>query len=81
MIELVTVAIKEVLNVEKDITKETRLFEDLGLDSTSIIELLMSLEDNISSLEIDPEELKADHFKNVETLSNYVLSNLGEEVH
>ncbi|WP_210470968.1 acyl carrier protein [Sporosarcina sp. 6E9] len=80
MIELIISAIKEVVNVDHAIQKDTKLFDDLSLDSTSIIELLMVLEDVVPNLIIDPEELKADHFKTVETLSEYALSSLGEEV-
>lgn len=80
MIELVTSAIKEVVNVNYEIQKDTKLFDDLSLDSTSIIELLMVLEDIVPNLIIDPEELKADHFKTVETLSEYALASIGEEV-
>jgi acyl carrier protein len=82
MIELVKVAINDVLNDEdKSITVSTKLFEDLDLDSTSIIELLMALEDNIPELSIDPEDLRAEHFESVNTLADYALNHMGEKVY
>ena len=47
------------------------LFDDLGLDSTSVIELLMTLEDTVG-LEIDPDELGPEVFRTVGTLAEYV---------
>jgi len=55
---------------------EVSLFDDLGLDSTSIIELLMSLEDT-TSLEIDPDELLPEVFQTVGSLSDYIEASSG----
>ncbi|WP_062216625.1 acyl carrier protein [Streptomyces sp. NBRC 109706] len=52
-------------------TPELSLFDDLGLDSTSVIELLMSLEDTVG-LEIDPDELGPEVFRTVGSLTDYV---------
>ena len=49
----------------------TRLFEDLHLDSTSVLELLMALEDALD-IEVDPDELRAEDFTTVESLAEYV---------
>jgi acyl carrier protein len=66
------IALSIVLNREvTGLEPETRLFEDLAMDSTSIIELLMSLEDTMS-LEIDPDELSADVFRTVGSLTGYL---------
>lgn len=80
IIELVKVAIKEIIKTDKEITGETRLFEDLNLDSTSIIEFLMALEDTVSGLYIDPEELSVEHFQSVNTIADYILAHIGNEV-
>ena len=50
------------LNMEADqaINLNTSLFDELHLDSTSVLELLMTLEDRIDGLEIDPDELEPD---------------------
>lgn len=72
MIAAVEAALSEVLNREvTDLTDETRLFEDMHLDSTSILELMMSLEDAVGIL-VDPETLDMDDFKSVGTLANYL---------
>ncbi|GGZ46606.1 acyl carrier protein [Streptomyces inusitatus] len=57
------------------ITEDTRLFEDLFLDSTSVLELLVTLED-LTGLEVDPEELDMDDFRTVGTLADRVGSQL-----
>ncbi|MFY1670280.1 acyl carrier protein [Plantactinospora sp. WMMB334] len=57
--------------------KETRLFEDLHLDSTSILELLMALEDSVG-IEVDPENLEMSDFTSLETLAEYVTGNLND---
>lgn len=65
-------ALSEVLEREVvDLTEQVRLFEDLHLDSTSVLELLMSLEDSIG-FSVDPENLDMDDFKSVGTLSDYL---------
>lgn len=70
--EHLTVALSAVLNREvTGVTPALRLFEDLGLDSTSVIELLMSLEDTIG-LEIDPDELGPEVFQTVGSLTDYI---------
>ncbi|MEV7652295.1 acyl carrier protein [Kocuria marina] len=59
-------------------TPETRIFEDIGLDSTSAMEVLMDLEDH-SSLEIDPNSLCIDDFETVQAFTQYLDRNLGQE--
>ncbi|ADJ45411.1 acyl carrier protein [Amycolatopsis mediterranei S699] len=55
--------------------EETRLFDDLHLDSTSVLELLMALEDTVG-IEVDPESLEVSDFKTIGTLAGYVSDNL-----
>jgi acyl carrier protein len=65
-------ALSEVLNKEiVDLRPDVRLFEDLDLDSTSVIDLLMSLEDTID-LEIDPDDLGPEVFTTVGSLCDYI---------
>jgi acyl carrier protein len=74
IVEHVRVALSAVLNRDiVEFTLESRLFEDLALDSTSVIELLMTLEDTIG-LEIDPDDLSPDSFKTVGSLTEYIES-------
>ncbi|WNI18952.1 acyl carrier protein [Actinacidiphila sp. ITFR-21] len=72
IINHVSIALSTVLNREvPQLTEESRLFEDLALDSTSVIELLMGLEDTIA-LEIDPDELEPEVFRTVGSLTDYI---------
>lgn len=57
------------------VSEDARLFDDLHLDSTAVLELLMALED-VSGIEVDPEKLDMDDFKTVGTLTDYVVANL-----
>jgi acyl carrier protein len=60
-----------------ELGERTRLFEDLALDSMSVLELLMGLEDGIG-LEIDPTELDADVFSTVGSLTDYVCAQFAK---
>lgn len=74
--EHIRVALSIVLNRElDDLHQDVRLFEDLALDSTSVIELLMALEDTIG-LEIDPDELEPEVFYTMASLTDYVAAGL-----
>lgn len=56
MFEQIRSLMAEALNVsEEEITLETRLKEDLGIDSLDAVELIMELEDEFN-LEIDETE-------------------------
>ena len=69
----INVALAEVLQREiTGLAEETRLFEDLDLDSTTVIELLMALED-VCGVELDPETLGPEHFATVGSLADYLL--------
>ena len=70
--EAVRAALGTVLNKElPELPPQTRLFSDLALDSTSVIELLMALEDTLG-LQIDPDELTPEVFETVGALNAYV---------
>ncbi|KAA2264199.1 acyl carrier protein [Solihabitans fulvus] len=56
-----------------ELTEDTRLFEDLRLDSSSILELLMLVED-ATGITVDPEDLDMDHLKSVRSFADYVES-------
>lgn len=58
---------------------EIRLFDDLHLDSTTMLEMLMALEESIG-LVVDPEELDVDDFETVDTFTDFVLSAQGSPV-
>ncbi|MEU8672246.1 acyl carrier protein [Streptomyces bacillaris] len=68
----VETALSEVLEREvTGLTEEIRLFEDLHLDSTSVMEMLMELEDSMKIV-IDPENLDMDDFQTIATLTGYL---------
>jgi len=71
----ITVALSEVLQRDlDDVAEDTRLFEDLNLDSTTVIELLMALEDVLGIL-VDPDTLEPEHFTTVGALADYVMTS------
>ncbi|MFS8098612.1 phosphopantetheine-binding protein [Lentzea alba] len=59
----------------RSLGEDARLFEDLALDSTTIIELLLALEDEVA-IDIEPDELGAGVFESVGSLTDYVESKL-----
>jgi acyl carrier protein len=62
LVRAVAESIAEVLKSDLPaLTERTRLFEDLHLDSTTILELLMALEDRVG-MEVDPESLNMDDY-------------------
>jgi acyl carrier protein len=66
--------LSEVLKIElPDVTEQTRLFDDLHLDSTASLELLMAVEEAVD-VEFDMEELDMDDFRTVGTLVDSVLA-------
>lgn len=68
-------ALGDVLDSElPEITEHTRLF-DLGLDSTSVLELLLQLEDALGR-EFDNENLQMSDFETVGTLADFVVTQL-----
>jgi acyl carrier protein len=78
--ELVTVisgCLQEVLKRPlPDLDEQTRLFEDLHLDSTTILELLMAVEETVG-VEFDMEALNMDDFATVATFADSVESIAG----
>ena len=71
----ITIALSEVLQTDLDtLAEDTRLFEDLNLDSTTVIELLMALEDVLGIL-VDPDTLEPEHFTTVGKLADYVMAD------
>lgn len=65
-------SLSQVLGRElRDVGPETRLFEDLNLDSTSLLELLMAIEEDLG-VEFDAEDLEQQHFQTILSLSSFV---------
>ena len=74
IVAAIEAALSEVLETEvSGLTEDTSFFDDLHLDSTSIMELLMSLEDEIDIV-VDPETLDMDDFKSVGSFTSFLLA-------
>ncbi|MQY14767.1 Acyl carrier protein [Streptomyces sp. RB5] len=58
-------------------TADTKLFEELGLDSTSVLELLMTLEDD-HGIEVDPEQLEPEHLQTVGAVCDFIAASQAE---
>lgn len=70
----VILCLSEVLKIElPDVTERTRLFDELHLDSTASLELLMAVEEAVG-VEFDVEELNMADFQTVGTLVDSVLA-------
>jgi acyl carrier protein len=73
-VDSIAAALARVLKRDADgITESTGLFEDLGVDSTSVLELLLELEDDLG-VEFDADTLEQQHFQTVGTLAAYVTT-------
>jgi acyl carrier protein len=69
----------EVLGRELDgVSEATTLMEALGMTSTTGLELILRLEENLE-LEISVEDLDREHFETVGSLADYVAANLLED--
>ncbi|MFC7545962.1 acyl carrier protein [Plantactinospora sp. GCM10030261] len=60
----------------ESLRQDTRLFADLGMDSTNALELLMTLEDEFG-FEFDAETLEARHLETVGSLTDYIAEQAG----
>ncbi len=58
-----------------DLAPDTQLFENLGLDSTGVLDLLLQLEESLGA-EIDTENLEMSHFATVDSLADFIISEL-----
>lgn len=71
--------IKEILSLfitdELNISNNSLLKEDLGLDSLSLVNLVLTLNDDFN-INIKSEEISKENFYSVETLSNFISEKL-----
>jgi acyl carrier protein len=58
------------------LSRQTRLFDDLAFDSTTVLEFLMQLEDTLG-VEFDPFTLTPEDFETVGALLDYVTGQRG----
>lgn len=74
--ERVVEALSSVLGRElADVDDSTRLFDDLNLDSTSVLGMLMELEDKVG-MEVDADELEPEHLETVGALTDFILAQV-----
>ncbi|MEV8430994.1 acyl carrier protein [Streptomyces chartreusis] len=76
-VDAVRKGLSEVLN--KDVSgadEGVRLFGELGLDSSSALELLITIEE-ILDVQFDAEDLEMTHFETVGSLADFVASEAG----
>lgn len=76
VVAAVTKALEETLGRDlPDLTESTRLFDDLAIDSTGVLGVLIALEDSLD-IEIDPDSITEEHFATVGGLTDYALTAL-----
>lgn len=64
--------LEQVLGQElPEATGDTRLFEELSLDSTSTLEVLMRIEEDLGG-SFDPESLEPEHLTSVASLTGFI---------
>lgn len=77
IINIVKQSLVEVLNVQdQELRLDSHLRDELGLDSLSSMEFLVLLEEQIPGFTVNAETIEARSFNTVETISNYVCSEL-----
>lgn len=72
-------ALRSTLNLSEDqvIHSETKLKEDLGLDSMSSLTFLLALEEKIDGFNVNPDLLEMEDLATLDSITNYVC----EEIH
>jgi len=74
--EAIVTALNRVLDDAPELTDDSRLFDEVGLDSTGVLELLMQLEE-LLDIEFDTDNLQMSHFATVRSLAGFVESETG----
>ncbi|HKS97900.1 MAG TPA: acyl carrier protein [Rugosimonospora sp.] len=63
-----------------DMDADTRLRDDLGIDSMTSLTFLMALEDAIDGFVVDAATLEAEHFETIGSICRYVALQLAAEM-
>lgn len=73
-------ALIEVLNLgeEIELSIQSKLKDDLGLDSMSSLTFLMTLEENIEGFVVDPDTLEMSDLDTIASITQYVLNQLSD---
>lgn len=76
IVTAITSVLAQVLDYElPELTERSRLFDELGLDSTGVFELLMQLEEALD-VEFDTDNLEMAHFETVRSLADFVAAEM-----
>lgn len=79
IVDQMRVLLPQVLNRELgDIPEQTRLMEDLGLTSSTTLELMLGIEEELE-LQINVEEIEQDDVGTVGALATYIAGHLLDE--
>ena len=74
IVSAITTVLAQVLDYDlPELTESSRLFDELGLDSTGVFELLMQLEEALE-VEFDTDNLEMAHFETVASLADFVVA-------
>ncbi|WP_415721337.1 acyl carrier protein [Photobacterium ganghwense] len=73
--------LKSTITVPEDIqlTENTSLRDDLGMDSLGSLTFLMELEESIDGFSINPESLEERHFSSIGAMVDYIVDNVALE--
>jgi len=78
VVEAIGTLLPKVLKREvPEMPEDTRLFDDLGLESASVLELLMIVED-VAGISVDAQELSLDSLRSIRTFADYVEAKQAE---
>jgi acyl carrier protein len=74
-VERIIRVVSRVLSCELvDVTAQTRLFEDLGIDSVAALETMLAIEDDFD-LQFNPEDVQPSNFATIGTLADLVRAS------
>jgi acyl carrier protein len=77
VVETIAGTLAEVLGHEiPGLGEDSRLFDQVGLDSSGVFELLMGLEEALG-IELDTDNLEMAHFESVSSLTDFLLGEMG----
>lgn len=76
-IKVLLIQALELSVLPEDIESDVSLFEGIGLDSVSTLEIVVGLEDEFG-FEVDDDELTEDIFESVNSLRHFVINKLDE---
>ena len=82
LLEKVKLTLAEILNINSlnEIKDNSKLKDDLGLDSMSSLTFLMALEDKITGFVVDPDNLEMEDLETVISITEYVYRQICQPV-